>query len=160
MSAQTIEKFQNQILQIEALPSGSEFSLTITEDDLTAAAGELLVRYKTDIQNTIREALGVSLTVTDPKISLKNSEMIMTAKGGKGFLKVNASFQAGLVWDGTTVRIDVKSVDIPIVSVDPATLTAYLQGPLSSYIEQIKQYYEIRSFSVSEGKIYLEAVKK
>ena len=158
--AQTIEKFQDQILQIEALPSGSVFFLTITEDDLTAAAKEMLARYNVEISDTIQEALGVRLSVSDPKISLGNSELFMSARGGKGILKVNASLNASLTWDGTTVHVDVKSVDVPIVSVDPATINAYIQGPLNSYVEQIKQYYEIRSFSVSKGKIELEAMKK
>ena len=86
--------------------------------------------------------------------------MLMTAKGGKGFLKVNASLRASVIWNGTTLNVDIKSVDVPIVSVDPASINAYLQGPLNSYVGQLKQYYEIRSFSVGEGKIELEAMKK
>ena len=153
ISAQTIEKFENQILQIEALPSGSRFSLTITQDDLTAAAEEMLARYKTDIEDSIQQAIGVRLSVSDPKISFGNSEMLISARGGKGFLKVNASLKASINWDGNTISVDVKSIDLPIVSVDPATVNAYLQGPLSSYVEQLKQYYEIISFTVSEGNI-------
>ena len=139
---------------------GSLFSLTITEDELTAAAEELLAQYSAAIQDSIQQAIGVRLTVSDPKITFRNNEMLMTAKGGKGFLKVNASLRASVIWNGTTLNVDIKSVDVPIVSVDPASINAYLQGPLNSYVGQLKQYYEIRSFSVGEGKIELEAMKK
>ena len=157
--AQTVEKLTNQFLEIEALPSGSVFTLIVTDDDMTAAANEYLVAYKNEIQNLVQEATGTRLELADPVVEFRTNNTMASLRVGKGFLKVTASISAAITWDGS-LHVDVKSVDVPIISVDPATINSYIQGPVARGMEEVEKYYEIRSLKVGDGAITVEAMKK
>ena len=160
ISGQETDKITQQILEIEALPSGSEFQMTISDEDATSAAQSYLIKYMNQIQETIRQMIGTKLDLSKPKVEFGEDELAFSIKGGKGFMKVNISLRADAVWNGSTLQVDVKSIDVPIVSVDPATANSYIQGPINNFVELIKQYYDIRSFKLSEGSCIIDASKK
>ena len=68
---QAAEKLENQFREIEALPSGAAFTLTVTDDDITAAANEYLDRYLPEIEQMVQEATGIKLNFADPVIEFK-----------------------------------------------------------------------------------------
>ena len=159
ISAQTIDKLTNQYREIEALPSGSVFTLVVTDDDMTAAAEEYLSNFRKEIEAMVQEAAGVKLTLSDPVVEISTTDTVASVKVGKGFLKVNASIRATITWDGS-LHVNVTSVDVPIVSVDPATINSYIQGPINNGMAKVAEYYEIRSLQVGDGAITVEAMKK
>ena len=102
----------------------------------------------------------MKLDLSHPVIEFKTDDATASLRVGKGFLKVTASIRASVVWENDTLVIDVKSVDVPTISVDPATVNSYIQEPVNAGVEELKKYLEIYSFEVSEGYIKLEAMKK
>ena len=159
MSAQTAEKLENQYREIEALPSGSVFNLVVTDDDMSAAASEYLVRFKNEIQAMILESTGMKLDLADPVVEFKTDKTVASLKVGKGFLKVTASIQAEITWDGE-IHVNVLAVDVPIVSIDPATVNSYIEKPVRQAMAKLGEKYEIRNLHVGDGMITLEAMKK
>ena len=156
---QSADNLENQVRAIEALPSGSVFTLRVTDDDISATANKYLELYMTEIQDMLQGAVGTKLSLSDPIIEFKTRKANASLRVGKGFLKVAASIDADVTWDGS-LHVNVTNVNVPIVQVDAATVNAYLQGPVESGMRYIEQYLEIRSFEIEEGVITLEAMKK
>ena len=161
-SAQTVEKLTNQLREVQSLPSGSVFQLILTDDDATAAASEYLVRYMIEIQNMVQQSIGARLDFSDPRIDFDEDRMIISIRGGLGFLKITASASGTVVWDEPTqtLKIDIQTVDIPIISVDPATINSYIQNPINDFIHDMMKGYDVLSFNVYDGYAILEAMKK
>ena len=156
---QAAEKLENQIREINALPAGSVFALTVTDDEISDAANEYLDRYIGEIQKMIENAVGTKLTLSDPVVEFKTEKTYISLKVSKGFLKVTLSIQAEVYWDGS-LHVNVTSVELPIISIDADTINAYIQEPVDAGMRYLQNYIEIRSLTVGDGQIALEAVKK
>lgn len=161
-SAETIEKLTDQLRQVEALPSGTVFQLVLTDDDATSAAKEYLERYMEDIQTLIQQSAGIDLDVSDPQIEFDESHLIVSVRAGFGVLKVTVSASGSVTWDkeSSTVKVDVKSVDIPVISVDPATVNSYIEGPINDFVRELMRGYEIRNFEIRDDYAIVEAMKR
>ena len=157
--AQAAEKLENQFRDIQALPAGSAFSLTLTDDDITAAANEYLERYLPEIERVVEEETGIKLNFSDPVIEFKTGFATASLRVGKGFLKVPASFDAEVYWDGGLI-VNVKEVDVPIIKLDPATVNDAIQEPMREIMAEVGKYYEIHFLELNDGYIRLDAVKK
>ncbi len=157
--AQAAEKLENQFREIEALPAGSAFSLTVTDDDITAAANEYLGRYLPEIERVVEEETGIKLNFADPVIEFKTGFATASLRVGKGFLKVPASFDAEVYWD-ETLRVNVKQVDVPFITLDPAVVNDAIQDPIREAMLALGEYYEIQTMELNEGYIRIDAVKK
>ncbi len=160
MSAQTIEKLTNQLNEIGALPSGSSFTLSLTDDDATAAAEEYLGKNMETIQNAISNAVGVKLDISNPTVTFGEDQLTIEAKAGKGFLKLSVSAKATVVWDGNELHVTVTEVNVPIVSVPVDTANSFIAEPLKNGINELLKYYDVQSFKLSDGVAVLNAVKK
>ena len=160
--AETIEKLTEQLRQVENLPSGTVFQLILTDDDATAAAEEYLVHYMEEIQDLIQRQAGIRIDVSDPKIEFDENFLIISIRGGFKALKVAVSASGTAVWDkeSSTVKVDIKSVDIPVISVDPSTVNAYIQPAINDFIHNLMRGYEIRSFEVRDDYAIVEAMKR
>lgn len=156
---QAAEKLENQFREIEALPSGAAFTLTVTDDDITAAANEYLERYLPEIEQMVQEATGIKLNFADPVIEFKTDYATASLRVGKGILKIPASLRADVYWDGT-LHVEVKEIEVPVISVDPVSVNSAIQGPIRDAMASLEKYYEIRDLELAEGYIKLEAVKK
>ena len=156
---QAAEKLENQFREIEALPSGAAFTLTVTDDDITAAANEYLARYLPEIEQMVQEATGIKLNFADPVIEFKTDYATASLRVGKGILKIPASLRADVYWDGT-LHVEVKEIEVPVISVDPVSVNSAIQGPIRDAMASLEKYYEIRDLELAEGYIKLEAVKK
>ncbi len=160
VSAQTIEKLTNQLKEIEALPSGSSFTLSLTDDDATAAAGEYLGKYEETIQNAISNAVGVKLDISNPTITFGEDQLTLAAKAGKGFLKVGVSATAAVVWENNELHVTVTELNVPIVSIPVDTANSFIAEPLKNGINDLLKYYDVQSFKLSDGVAVLNAAKK
>ena len=156
---QSAENLENQIRAIEALPAGSVFTLKVTDDDISATANKYLNTYMLEIQNMLQESVGTKLSLSDPIIEFKTRKANASLRVGKGILKVAASIDADVTWDGT-LHVNVTDVNVPIIEIEPETVNSYIQEPIESGMRYLEQYLEIHSFEIEEGVITLEAVKK
>ena len=157
---QAAEKLEQEFKDIMALPSGSLFTLTISDDEVTEAANEYLVRYMDEIVDLLQQMTGMKLDISRPEVEFRTDESAASLRVGKGFMKVPASVRASVYWENGTIVMDVKSIDVPTISVDPATVNGYIQKPINDGTEYISQYLDIQSFKVCEGYIELVAIKK
>ena len=88
--------------------------------------------------------------------------LIISIRGGFKAFKVTVSASGTAVWDKetSTVKVDIKSVDIPVISVDPSTVNAYIQPAINDFIHNLMRGYEIRSFEVRDDYAIVEAMKR
>lgn len=154
-----INKFTDKFNEFRTLPSGRSFSVTVTDFEATDAAREYLAENKNRVAQLIRNAAGMSLDVSEPTIRFRTNEVSASARGGKGFLKFSASVRADVRWDGR-LRVNVRSVDVPVVKLSPEKLNSIVENPLAQVMGKVAEYAEIRSFRILEGAAILEAVKK
>ncbi len=160
VSAQTVEKLKQQFDEIAALPSGSSFTLTLSDDDATAAAEEYLGKYMDTIKEAINEAIGMSLDISSPTVTFGEDTLTLNLKAGKGILKVNVSASANVVWEDNDLHVTVTELNIPIVSVPVETANSFIAGPLKNIITELLKSYDVQSFKLSDGVATLSAAKK
>ena len=110
----------------------------------------------------IEQSLGMKLDFSDPRIDFDKDRLVVSVRGGMGFLKITVSASGVVKWDtpSQTLNVDIQSVDIPIISVDPATVNSYIQAPINEFIHNMMKGYEVLSFNVHDGYAILEARKK
>ena len=155
----TLNNFNNKFNEFKDLPEGKTFTIQVTETEANAAAREYITENYAQIKQMIQKSAGVSLDVEKPEIRFGNDEISMSVKGGKGFMKVSASLNAEVGWDGRAF-VAVRSVNVPFVSISPEKLNFVIEKPLGEIMEKVEEYAEIRSFAVRDGFVVLEAVKK
>ena len=155
----TLNKFMDKFNEFKTLPSGENFVIRVTDQEATAAAEEYLAENKEQVRQLLQKNAGMKLDVEDPSITFRNDELSASAKGGKGFLKAKASLTADVRWGGT-LNVDVRSVDVPFISVTPGKLNSVVERPLKQLVEKVEEYAEIRSFKLTDGFAVLEATKK
>ena len=161
-NAQTVEKLTKQLQEIENLPSGSVFQLKLTEEDASQACAEYLEQYEQELQNMVQQAAGIKIDFSEPQINFDEDRLVISIRGGVGFLKVTASAGGTVTWDeqAQQLNVNIDSVDIPIISVDPSTINSYIQTPINDYIHGLMDGYVVRSFKIYDGNALLEAMKK
>ena len=159
MSESALDALYRQFYEIKALPPDTGFRIKLSDTEATDAAREYLFRNKDVVSQMIKSAAKVSLDVSDPQITFRTDEIFASARGGKGFMKVNASICSEVRWDGS-LHVNVKSVDVPFVKTSPAQLNSLIQLPLQAFMRQIEQYGAIRSFNIMNGFAVLSGLKK
>ena len=158
MGAQ-LKSFMNKLEEFKALPSGESFTIKVTDQEATAVANEFVTEQKAQIREFLKQSTGFGLDISDPVIDFLDDGIILSAKGGKGFLKAAASITANVRWDGEPV-VNVRSVDVPFISVSPQKLNSAVKKPLSLLMAKVGEYAEIRAFRLMYGCAVLEAVRK
>ena len=154
-----LNDFMKKFNEFKDLPSGKTFTIMVTDTEASAAAQEYLAENKPQVKQLIQKSAGMSLDVDNPEIRFGDDEISMSVKGGKGFLKVSASLDAEIRWDGRA-NVVVRSVNVPFVSISPEKLNFVLEKPLEQVMGKVEEYAEIRSFTLCSGSAVLEAVKK
>ena len=143
-----VSRFISRFNEFQSLPSGASFSVRVTDFEAEEAAKEYLAENRDQVSGLIRQAAGVSL-----------DEIVLSAKGGRGLLKVRASLSADVRWNGG-LNVNVQSLELPFVSVTPQKLNSVVEGPLKGVMARVAGYAEIRSFRITEGAAVLDAVRK
>ena len=155
----TLQHFIDKFEEFQSLPAGESFTIEVTDQEATSAANEFLTENKAQIKQFLKQSTGVGLDVENPSIDFLDDGIILSARGGKGFLKANASLTANVQWNGEPV-VTVRSVDVPFISVSPEKLNSAVKKPLQQFTEKVGEYAEIRSFKLMYGLAILEAVRK
>ena len=158
MGAQ-LKNFMDKLEEFKALPSGESFTIKVTDQEATSAANEFVTEQKAQIKEFLKQSTGFALGISDPVIDFLDDGIILSAKGGKGFLKAGASITANVLWDSRLV-VNVRSVDVPFISVSPQKLNSAVKKNLSRLMAKVEEYAEIRAFKLTYGCAVLEAVRK
>lgn len=155
-----IDQLSQEISKIEQLPSGSQFTLTISDADLTGAAGEFLETYKTEIEQTLKQYANVNLKVSEPKVTFSAGGFKLSLKVGISFVKVTASAEGTITLQNGTPIVTLTSVDVPVVSVPVADVNATIQSYVNQYAGSINNAYTILSIETQEGYLTITGIKK
>lgn len=155
-----IDQLTQEISKVTQLPSGSEFTLTVTDADLTKAAEELLVTYKAEIDQAIKDYAGVGLNLSEPKVTFSGGGFELSVKVGVSFLKVNAGAAGTVTLQEGTPVITLTSVNVPVVSVPVEDANAALQTYINRYIGAVTNVYTILSINTQEGQLVINGIKK
>ena len=123
-----VSRFISRFNEFQSLQAGESFSIRVTDFEAEEAAKEYLAENREQVSGLIRQAAGVSLEVSDPSIRFHPNEIVLSAKGGRGLLKVRASLSADVRWNGG-LNVNVQSLELPFVSVTPQKLNSVVEGP-------------------------------
>ena len=74
-------------------------------------------------------------------------------------VSVPKTLTADVRWDDG-LAVNVRSVDVPFISVSPKKLNSAVEKPLSRLMAKVEEYAEIRAFRLMYGCAVLEAVRK
>lgn len=154
-----MQQFMDKFEEFKTLSSGESFTLEVTDVEATAAAREYVAENKAQIKQMMKQETGFELDVDKPSIAFRKDAVLLSLMAGVGFLKTKASITADVKWDGKPVVV-VRSVEVPVVSVSPGELNAFVAEPLKQMTEAVEEYAEIRSFRIEDGVAVLEAVRK
>lgn len=152
-----IDRFVGKFNEFRALRPGEKFSVRVTDFEANEAAREYLSENRAQVTQLIRNAAGVGLEVSDPEIRFHTDELALSARGGRGLMKVRASLCAEVRWENRLV-VNVKSVEVPFIQVTPQKLNSIVEQPLRSVMNRVSEYAEIRAFRLIEGAAILEGL--
>ena len=155
----TIQQFMDKFETFKTLPGGEPFTIEVTDLEATAAAREYVAENKALIRAGMKQETGFELDVDKPSITFRDDTVLLSVMAGVGFLKTKATLTADVKWDGGPV-VNVRSVEVPVVSVSPEKLNSSVEEPLKKMMDIVEEYAEIRSFKLKDGVAVLEAVRK
>ena len=142
------------------LPAGLTVQMSLSDIDATNYAVSYLKSHDPEIKELIKQKLKISLDITDPEIKFGENELCINCRTGLKFVKAKASAKADVKWDGKKALVNVKSIDLPIISIEPSKANTLIQLPIERFISQLQEAFKIQSFRVEPGRISVSAVKK
>lgn len=146
-------------MDLNNIPTGLTIFLTLSDQDATAFAEKYLNDHKTDISKLIQEKTKVSLDISSPLICFNEDELTISCKVGLKLVKVSASAKASVYWNGKNVLVNVTSLDVPVISIEPAKLNELIRKPIQTFMNELQKSFEIRYFRVEKGRISVDAKK-
>lgn len=147
-------------LDLTKIPSGSNIQITLTDQEATTYAENYLSSHKDEIKDLINQKVKTNLDVSNPEIHFDENEVFLSLKAGIKFVKATAQATASVLWDGSNVQVNVKSLDIPVLKMDASKANGIIQQPLKALIEDIQKDFIIKSFKLHKGSAAIDAVKK
>lgn len=159
METSTIKLLEGEFLKIGQMPSGSEFILTLTADDLTKAAEEALSTYQVEITQFIKNYAGVGLNLSDPLVTFNEDSFTLSVKIGIGFIKVNASTTGNVSIQNGNPVLTLSSIDTPVVTIPVDEANAYIQSYVSQYAGTIASVCSISNIDTQTGKLVVNGIK-
>ncbi len=160
METSTIKLLEGEISKIGQLPSGSEFTLTLTDSDLTKAAEEALTTYKTEITQIMKDYVGIGLNLSNPQVTFTEENFTLLAKVGISFIKVNASTTGRVSIQNGNPVITLSSIDIPVINIPLDEANASIQSYVSQYTGLIANVCSISNIDTQTGQIVANGIKK
>ena len=142
------------------LPSGLTIRLSLTDRDATAFVGRYLTEHNKEIKDLIQQKLKFNPDITEPRIQFDQDEILLSAKVGIRFMKANARLTASVCWKGNSVDINIKTLELPIVTLDASKANSLIKKPIEDFVGQLQQDFNILSFTVEAGSVTIDAVKK
>ena len=147
-------------LDLTKIPSGSNIQITLTDQEATTYAENYLSSHKDEIKDLVNQKVKTNLDVSNPEIHFDENEVFLSLKAGIKFVKATAKATASVLWDGSNVQVNVKSLDIPVLKMDASKANGIIQQPLKALIEDIQKDFVIKSFKLHKGSAAIDAVKK
>ncbi len=156
----TLEQLQTEISKISQMEPGTEFTLTLTDTDLTHAADEALKQYQSEVERIIKNYAGVGVKISEPKIEFTENNFSLSVKAGVSFIKVTASAagtisaQNGLPW------ITFSAIDTPIGSIPVEQANSFVQTEIGESTNMITAICTFSDIQIQEGQIVIQGKKK
>ena len=142
------------------LPSGLTIRLSLTDRDATAFAAKYLNDHNKEIKDLIQQKLKFNPDITEPQIQFDQDEIRLSAKVGIRFMKANARLTASVYWNGSSADVSIKTLELPIVTLDASKANSLIQKPIEDFVGQLQQDFNILTFCVETGSVTIDAVKK
>ena len=142
------------------LPSGLTIRLSLTDRDATAFAVKYLAEHNKEIKELIQQKLKFNPDITEPQIQFDQDEIRLSAKVGIRFMKANARLTASVCWTGSCAEVNIKTLELPIITLDASKANSLIQKPIEDFVGQLQQDFNILSFTVEAGSVTIDAVKK
>lgn len=158
--ATALESLETEGNRIANLASGTPFNLTVSDDTLTSAVEELMQQYKNEIETVIKDAAGVKLSLSDPKVEFTNDGFNLSVKAGLGFLKLKAKISGKVSLVDGEPQVVVEKIDVPIVDVSADTVNNEIKNLSDQYMSQLIDYYSLSKIELTEGQAVIEGIKK
>lgn len=147
-------------MNFDKLPSGLTIQMTLSDADTQAYAEKYLAEHYSEIKDLVHKKAGISLDISDPVIRFRDDEIHLSARAGMRFMKVTASAAVSVLWDGDRALVNVKSLEGPVIAIDPQKANALIRDPVQNFVRELQQDFDIRSFRITDGSISIKAIKK
>lgn len=158
--ATALESLETEGNRIANLASGTPFNLTVSDDTLTSAAEELMQQYKNEIETAIKDAAGVKLSLSNPKVEFTNDGFNLSVKAGLGFLKLKAKINGKVSLVDGKPQVVVEKIDVPIIDISADTVNNEIKSLSDQYMNQLTDSYSLSKIELTEGQVVIEGIKK
>ncbi|HRY20687.1 MAG TPA: hypothetical protein P5198_04165 [Flexilinea sp.] len=158
--ATALESLETEGNRIANLASGTPFNLTVSDDTLTSAAEELMRQYKNEIETAIKDAAGVKLSLSNPKVEFTNDGFNLSVKAGLGFLKLKAKINGKVSLVDGKPQVVVEKIDVPIIDISADTVNNEIKSLSDQYMNQLTNSYSLSKIELTEGQAVVEGIKK
>ena len=158
--ATALESLETEGNRIANLASGTPFNLTVSDDTLTSAAEELMQQYKNEIETAIKDAAGVKLSLSNPKVEFTNDGFNLSVKAGLGFLKLKAKINGKVSLVDGKPQVVVEKIDVPIIDISADTVNNEIKSLSDQYMNQLPDSYSLSKIELTEGQAVIEGIKK
>ena len=158
--ATALESLETEGNRIANLASGTPFNLTVSDDTLTSAAEELMQQYKNEIETAIKDAAGVKLSLSNPKVEFTNDGFNLSVKAGLGFLKLKAKINGKVSLVDGKPQVVVEKIDVPIIDISADTVNNEIKSLSDQYMNQLTDSYSLSKIELTEGQAVVEGIKK
>jgi|GEM_PF-976718 hypothetical protein len=146
--------------RINDLPAGTPFTVTFSDDTLTQAAEEALSLYSADIKAALQKLASMEIDVAKPKVEFNGDGTLkLSAKAGKGFLKVGASAIARINLINGIPEIQVEKVDVPLISISAETANSEIKNLTGQYMNYLTSFCSLSKIEITDGQIAIEGIK-
>jgi len=158
--ATALETLETEGNRIANLAAGTPFNLTVSDDTLTSAAEELMRQYKNEIETAIKDAAGVKLSLSNPKVEFTNDGFNLSVKAGLGFLKLKAKINGKVSLVDGKPQVVVEKINVPIIDISADTVNNEIKSLSDQYMNQLTDSYSLSKIELTEGQAVVEGIKK
>ena len=158
--ATALETLETEGNRIANLAAGTPFNLTVSDDTLTSAAEELMRQYKNEIETAIKDAAGVKLSLSNPKVEFTNDGFNLSVKAGLGFLKLKAKINGKVSLVDGKPQVVVEKIDVPIIDISADTVNNEIKSLSDQYMNQLTDSYNLTKIELTDGQAIVEGIKK
>lgn len=155
-----LQALEAEVIRIQNLPSGSPFSIVLTDKQLTDAAKEGLDQNKEEVKALIKQYFNTDANVSDPKVEFKQDQFKASLKVGVSFLKVGASASGKINLLNGLPDLNIEKIDLPLVKIAPDTINSQVKASINAYGYLLTDYVTISNIAVTDGQILIEGTRK
>ena len=156
-----IDQLTAEVNRIYALPSGSAFNFTVSDDTLTMAAEEAFQKYGNEIKAAVTQLVNVNIDIDKPEVEfLSDGTIKISAKAGKGIFKVGVGVNGKINLVDGKPEIFIEKIDVPIINVSEETANSEIKGLTNQYMNYLTDFCTLSKIEVTEGQAVIEGIVK